>query len=605
MRGVSNRARRIAASWLLVGCLGLAACGSGAGLGAGSGPKAGVHDGSDPRAATTAAPTIVEVTGARADYYRGIVPVAQRFVEKKIPASMLSTADAGNESYVIAYAADGQIAAYMRDFVGPVSPKHECSCDPLKITLVFDPALAFTRVVDVDPLHKLGHVPLTPEEHARMEELARDPPEALMQAASTDDLVDAVTGATKTAYAEVVVTQAALTTHRLAALVRDTQKLLVEAPKQTEKTALDELLAANGAWKDAELALRLAAFVPSLVSPAVQQTAFRRMVRALASQAEHEGQASAAVTTRLLDPTLAGVVPADRMVGCYALATHGIALDVVDRCVTMLEHDDQELGPGELHRLRGTLWFRRSQFTEAFDPLARAVGEISILEDPALHGRFIETLQQIDRKDDACTRARRLYAEQPLLPRAREYLGNCASGAQATASELDQRMKESLLASRRDDALRAPILEVDDAELRPTKLALAAPGKITVLAIFSTWCPHCQVELPKVLAFAHAVGADAARKDRVRVIGLRTAIEREKEPYDVFAQRYGLDFAVYTDPAMAIAFSQFAKAFGLAASLPTLAVLDEHGALRYVLETGAYKDTARDLTWAVDSLLAR
>jgi hypothetical protein len=54
---------------------------------------------------------------------------------------------------------------------------------------------------------------------------------------------------------------------------------------------------------------------------------------------------------------------------------------------------------------------------------------------------------------------------------------------------------------------------------------------------------------------------------------------------------------------MSLSFARFAKAAGITPGLPTLAVLDRGGVLRYLLEPGDYRDTAQELRWAVESLL--
>jgi len=120
---------------------------------------------------------------------------------------------------------------------------------------------------------------------------------------------------------------------------------------------------------------------------------------------------------------------------------------------------------------------------------------------------------------------------------------------------------------------------------------------------FATWCPHCRAELPRVNAFFRAVEGQPRLKGKVRVIGIRTAVEKETEPYDAFVARFAPAFPVWVDPVMALALGKFAKSQGLGPSVPVLAVIDTAGYVRYVLEAGDYRDTAKELLWAVEDLL--
>src|SRR5690606_16598277 len=126
-------------------------------------------------------------------------------------------------------------------------------------------------------------------------------------------------------------------------------------------------------------------------------------------------------------------------------------------------------------------------------------------------------------------------------------------------------------------------------------LQLGKEGRVTVAVFFATWCPHCQMELPRVVAFARMAQKHEELAGKVRVLGIRTAIEKEVEPYEEFERRMGLNFQVYTDPVMALAFSKFAKAHGLGGGIPVVAVVDRRGYTRFNLINGDYRNTARDL----------
>ena len=87
------------------------------------------------------------------------------------------------------------------------------------------------------------------------------------------------------------------------------------------------------------------------------------------------------------------------------------------------------------------------------------------------------------------------------------------------------------------------------------------------------------------------------------MLGVRTAVERETEPYDHFTQQFALNFPIYTDSTMSMAFAHFAKTVGIPTGLPTTAVRDEHGLVRFFLEPGDFRDTRQELGWAVDAVL--
>ena len=86
------------------------------------------------------------------------------------------------------------------------------------------------------------------------------------------------------------------------------------------------------------------------------------------------------------------------------------------------------------------------------------------------------------------------------------------------------------------------------------------------------------------------------------MIGIRTAIEREQEPYSAFQKRFNLNFPIYTDPAMSLVFQKFMQTNGKKPALPTLAVVDAKGSVRYFIENGEHRKLEEELLWALESL---
>jgi peroxiredoxin len=207
---------------------------------------------------------------------------------------------------------------------------------------------------------------------------------------------------------------------------------------------------------------------------------------------------------------------------------------------------------------------------------------------------------------DACTRAKLIYKDEPLLPGAKAALAACVSPDKSAArlvAEIDSLRRARLLASRRDVGDPVKTLSLETEQHEPKDLEVRDPARVTVLAFFSTWCPHCNKELPRLNAFAASLPKDPELKDRVRVVGVRTAVEREVEPYEAFIGRHKPVFPILTDPTLSLSFGAFCKSQGLKPALPTIAVVDPSGLVRYLLVAGDYQDTAQDLRWAVHSLL--
>ena len=149
-----------------------------------------------------------------------------------------------------------------------------------------------------------------------------------------------------------------------------------------------------------------------------------------------------------------------------------------------------------------------------------------------------------------------------------------------------------------------PSLSLEVKDFKEVELPLHKAGKITVAVFFATWCAHCRAELPRIIAFVRSAASQSRLKDKVRVVGIRTAIDKEKQPYAEFLAAFEPNFPIYTDAVMSMAFSKFSKSQNLAASIPTVAVIDGQGIVRYIVASGDYRDTGRELLWAIDSLLA-
>jgi len=308
-----------------------------------------------------------------------------------------------------------------------------------------------------------------------------------------------------------------------------------------------------------------------------------------------------AVETRILKPNIdPSIDPQEMVYACYDLATAGIALDTARQCSTLLEKE--AVHAALLARLKGTISYQENDNKAAALALNSAAKLFAVAEAPLLHLRLATALGETGQKKAACTEARELFSEHPLLSGAQQLLKNCG-GSEKVAAEIHAEQRKQLLSKRRDYDSPAPLLDVEDLAMRGYTLQLADSKKITIAMFFATWCPHCQVEFPRITQFVRSAQKNVVLKGNVRVLGIRTAVEKETEPYDSFVKQFAPNFTVWTDATMALAFSKFAKSQGISAGLPTLAVIDRKGMVRYLLESGDYRDTERELTWAVESLL--
>lgn len=541
-------------------------------------------------------PNLPPVSPAKADYYRRALPGAARFVPRAIPSHMLRSADVGNDVYVEAYALDGTKLGVLRDFVGPVSTSANCPCDPLNLTLVFGPDLGFSTLIAPAPLTKLGHEPMSEAEVQRLVDILKSPPPELLEARSPDDVVDVTTGATKPAYADFVVPKAGLETRRLVGLVQDTQAILRDAPVTWDRQVLAEILRLE---TPAARAQALATFLPRALSDDLAFGAYRMMGREYVTSGAappHEAIEERLLDRAVLDRVGAGVLGEV----CYALASEGLRLVMVDRCVEEVKR--RGLDESAVALIRGTAAFHRKAMREALDDLSLAAGRVQLALDPGLHARLAQAFEAVGRRADACDRAAELYREHSLLEATRALVERCKQHDDTYVHRLariEDDVRHALLGQDRRRGEPAPELELEDENMQPVKVRLGEAGKITIAVFFSTWCPHCQVELPKLARFQREVAADPALAGRVRLVGIRTAVERETEPWADFAARFALGFPVWTDATMSIALNDFARAHEVKPGLPTLVVVDERGVVRFFVPHGEYRDTARDLRWII------
>ncbi len=550
--------------------------------------------------AETPAPQAGAAPTTKEAYWKKAFPSAAKFERRGIAKDALIEADYGNNIFVEVSDAQGNRLGYLRDFVGPVATEGTCACDPLNVTLVFDAAGKFTTLISPQPLTKYEHVAMTPEETERLIGILRDPPNELLEVRSQDDLVDATTGATKAAYKPFVIDKAALETKRLVQLVIDTSLIIAAAPIADDQKHLNAALQKP---EGIERARALADLIGKLTADMMAQRAYVVMSHDYLASVVKSQTTDAAIDAKILDAALAERVgPGMQAEICYRLAEQKAALSVGERCAKALSRY-QDAGP-IVALIDGTVAYFRGDYELAAKALESASWRFDIQADPRAHTRLAAALLATGKNEAGCAKALLVRRAHPLLPDNKATLDTCAKtdkgfAAKLAASDTEDR---DLFLGLKQTGPQIPTIEVDDAKLQPVKLAAGEPGKVTVMMFFATWCPHCQAELPKVSSFAERMAKDKALQGKVRVVGVRTAVERETETYDAFAQRFKVSFPVYTDTAMATSYTKVVNDAGLKGGFPTLIVTDETGKLRYEMPAGEWRDTDKELEWAVKSL---
>ena len=547
------------------------------------------------------APKGNQITGPRADFYKKAFPQAAEFEAKDIPNVMIRDLDKGNTTYIVAKDAQGETLGYLRDISGPMTLNDDCPCNPVSLTLAFQPDLMLLKLLSAAPLQKAYHKPMSESEMEQLTQLATRPAESLLRVTDPKLLVDGSSGATRKEYQGAVVLEGAYTTWRVAGLVRETQRILAGAPISRDSKRLEEVLATQKS--PSGQALALAAFIPTAESEPFAQQAIRTMVRAYVGHLSEGGKTLAEVEARILDPKLgAELATIETLYACQGFAAENLRPEFQKQCLTKLETATGiEQFTAEMGLLRGTVAFYDKDYANAAQHLSVAASAIDPYLDPDLHIRLVQSLKEIGQTEQACAGSQGLYLMHPTHPDLKGTLSACGPDTAKLTAALDTKRKEMFLGSKRTGSQVVPPMSVT-LDNQDTQLNLAS-GKASLVVFFATWCPHCQEEMPHLVEFQNKLQADAKLKDKVQLLGVRTAIEREQEPYSAFKERHKVNFPIYTDPAMSLVFQKFMQDHGKKPGLPTLAVVDATGVVRYFIENGEHRSLEEQLLWALNSVV--
>ncbi len=538
----------------------------------------------------------LEVTEAKAEYFAQAFPNASRFVGRRIPKSLIKTANKGNDVYVEAKDESGNTVGYLRDFLGPVTTNEACECSPIQITLAFDAEKRFSTLIAPGPIYKWGEKPMTDDEIGRLIEIVKSPHPSLLEASGPDTLIDIKSGATKKEYAEHVVTRAALTSQRLAQLAVDTASVLNRAPLKRDQQRLEALMAQENT-QDVAYLDSVARFVRDAESDELRGEAYRQLARA------YPTLAGETPSTLVEDVLLNAAVDRElRVQACYLLAQEGLRASMTEDCASRSSAtSDQPLEA----RLAGTVAFNGGHYAEALRTLEPAALVISHLVDPGLHYRLGKAARESGDDILSCSVGKKLYQDAPLYPGVEELLESCeyGRGVAALKREIETIRKQRVLNGEHPSEEEVPTLNLETDRFEPIETNMAKDGMITVAVFFATWCPHCQRELPKLVEFEKSIASDPALQGKVRVVAVRTLIERETENYAKWKERMNVSFPIYTDPAMGTAFAAFARSQGVdRPGVPLVALVDETADVRFILNSYEYSDTGKELRWLINEI---
>lgn len=542
-----------------------------------------------------------QITGPRADFYKGAFPEATDFEARNIPNVMVRDLDKGNTTYIVAKDAQGKTLGYLRDISAPMTLNDDCPCNPVSVTLAFQPDLMLLKLLYAAPLQKAGHTPMSESEMEQLTQLSIRPPDSLLNVTDPKLLVDGSSGATRKEYQGTVILEGAYTTWRVAGLVRETQRILAGAPISRDSKRLEAVLASQ--TTPGAQALALAAFIPTAESEPFAQQAIRTMVRAYVGHLQEKGEPLPKVEARILDPKLSDeLATIETLYACQGFAAENLRVQFQKECLKQLTTATgiEQFG-AEMGLLRGTVAFYDKDYATAAQDLSVAASAIDPYLDAQMHIRLVTSLQKIGQNEKACMGAQGLYFIHPAHKDVLPLLEACGPESKKLLSLLDAKRKEALIGSQLSGPPVAPMSVT--LENRDVSLNLAEGGKASLVVFFATWCPHCQQELPHLIDFQKSLAANPALKDKVQMVGIRTAIEREQEPYSAFEKRFNINFPIYTDPAMSLVFQKFMQTHSKKPALPTLAVVDAKGSVRYFIENGEHRKLEEELLWALESLV--
>ena len=537
------------------------------------------------------------LTDIRIQFYKQDFPQAASFRKREISPAFLSDIDKGNNLYYEVLDSAGELIGYFRDFMGPVTADEECACNPLSLTLTFNPDLTLRNILSVNPLQKYGHEPLTEEEHKQMVSIAQNPSDELFSLLVPQDMIDGVSGATKLTFKDKVVDQAGYSTWRIARLAMDTAAIIEGSPRQRDADRLRQML--ETAETDAEQRSVIVDFIPMAESDYLKGRALTILAELYLKGLSSGELPDEKTQNMLLSPGLGAHREAEFLLNiCTVFVEQKVGLSFVSECINTLDVNPQkEKFKSEILILKGLAFAAEGRVDEALPILEQGLSMGG--PSPVLRQKLAILYKERNQMEEYCNQIEQLYIDAPRWPNLDDIMSTCGDVAEIKERLQESRKKSIVEANVADPKVVSPMELMDESGKR-RKIDLAEGDKVHVLVFFATWCPHCQQEMPNLVAFYEQL-QESDLKDVVELMPIRTAIGREYQTLESFKEQYKIPFPILTDEGLV--FDYFAEEQGIRPAYPTLGVVDKDGEMVYFPTHGQYNDPVQELFWLVESLV--
>ena len=538
--------------------------------------------------------------------YKRVFPNGSIFRARSIPAFMLRSTDLSNDTYIEVYNNQGKFIGYLRDFRGPVCANDNCAYTPVHLLLIYKPSYEFVTLIPLKPLQQKGNPPLSEQEVKTYIESLQSSPSGLSRPQTSKRPIEAEGTLNPPETPVDSQSQLDLLGLRLVQLSRDTQQILRGAPIAWDQQRLSQILE-NVNLDNHSRAKSIARILPRIESSDIAHQAYRILTHSYLNALQADGiEADLELERRLLNPhsqklaLIVGVIH-----GCYLFASEGIRAPFVKTCIAQVENElPSNILVGERALLRGTFLFNQGMIAKAVSPLELAAQDISIRREPILHLRLTSALTKLSRNRQACAHAQELYYQHPLLEGAKELLRSCKNQNQEKLiNELQQKKRTSLLSTVRSSNKIVPTLQLENENSQKVKVELNKANKISVVFFFEKNSLRGYKEIAKLNAFAQMYRSDKALKDAVQIIGIQMANKRKIKDSREFINEYNTNFPILIDPNRASNFASFTRTFSVPSGMPTIAVTNAQGHVRFLLPQSDYNDTALELMWIVQELV--
>lgn len=537
------------------------------------------------------------LTDIHIQFYKQDFPKAVSFRKHEISSMFLSDIDKGNNVYFDVLDENDTVIGYLRDFMGPVIPEESCACSPLSLTLTFNPDLTLRNLISVNPLQKYGHEPLTDDEHKQMVSIAQNPSSDLLSLIAPQDMIDGVSGATKLTYKDKVVDKAGYSSWRISKLAMDTARIIEGAPKQRDADLLRQML--QSAETDADKRQIVADFIPMAESNYLKLRALH-ILSDLYVKALLGGEGADIKTEEmLLNSNLGAYQEAELLLGvCNGFVEKKVGLTFVNKCIEKIEANPLEAQfKADILILKGLSLAEQGVLDEALPVLEQGLSLAP--PSPALRQKLAGLYKERNQMDQYCTQIDQLYIDAPRWPGLDNIIESCGD-IEEIKERLQEKRKSAIVDTRISDPKRVSPLELMTESGERLTFDLAKDNKINVLVFFATWCPHCQMEMPRLRAFYEQL-QESDLKDVVEFMPIRAAISREYQTLESFKIDYKIPFPILTDEGLV--FDYFAEEQGIRPAYPTIAIADKEGRVVYLPSHGQYNEPVQELFWMLESLV--